>query len=202
MTILKYLLDQKFKYIFKYIYNIKMIVCLIIIIIILLVLLIIWWAYRRNSNCNNSELLNIQLKQPNILIKQNYMQSPPRHMGSIDDAIDEINASILNTPYNPSAAIENGHRELKKNENNNAPVGNVANSTDTSAPYAPPIPIYTESNIDSMDYDERNSVQSLNRNDPIRPIIGIMGRETFVDPYLREELDTTALKEWWGNGEY
>lgn len=177
-----------------------MIVCLIIIIIILLILLIIWWVYKRNSNCNNSELLNMKLRQPSML-KQNYTQYPP-HMGSIDDAIDEINASILKSPNNPSMVIENGHRELKKNENNAAPVGNVANSTDTSAPYASSMPIYKESNIDSMDYDERNSVQSLNRNDPLRPTIGIMRREAFVDPYLREELDTTALKEWWGNGEY
>jgi hypothetical protein len=94
-------------------------------------------------------------------------------------------------------------------ENNLVKSNTASNITNISAPQPPSmngingliIP-YEESNDNSIDYDEKNSYQLLKRNDPIRPIVGEIHRKSFVDPYIREELDTTAKKEWWGNGEY
>jgi len=161
-------------------------------------------VYKNNTNnCkNNFKSLNMHLNQPpGLNQRSNLRPHKKKYMGSIDDSVDEINKSVL-LNNSTSNGLLNGHRELNKNENNDAPAGNIADRTDTSTPYAPPIPIYKESNIDSLDYDERNSFQSLSRNDPLRPIIGIMGREAFMDPFLREELENTEAKEWWGNGEY
>jgi hypothetical protein len=93
----------------------------------------------------------------------------------------------------------------------------ASNITNISAPQPPsmnvftgqsigrvnnPIIKYEESNDNSIDYDEKNTYQLLKRNDPIRPIVGEINQKSFIDPYIREELDTTAKKEWWGNGEY
>ena len=126
----------------------------------------------------------------------------PKYICSIDDSIDEINKSILNKTLESNSALMNGHRDLKKNENRDAPVGNIANVTATSAPYAAPIPIYQENNTHSIDYDESNAFQGLARNDPLRPTIGIIDRGSMMDDFLREELEDAEGKEWWGNGEY
>jgi hypothetical protein len=189
-----------------------MIVCLIIIIIVLLIILCIWWVYRNNNyNCNknlfknsitslNSHLQHAQMIPAASMYKPMPM---PKYIGSIDDSIDEINKSILNKTLETNSALINGHRDLKKNENCDAPIGNIANVTATSAPYAPAIPSYTaENNTHDIDFDESNAFQGLARNDPLRPTIGIIDRGSMMDAFLREELADAEDKEWWGNGEY
>jgi cbb3-type cytochrome oxidase subunit 3 len=197
-----------------------MITILIVIIIILLIFGVIWYIY---SSKKNEAILNKQLP----ILHKNDIFIDNKYLGNIDNDVLEINNDILknkiilnNTSqpqsldkdvllFNPlnikndeSINLMNGYPQLKKGENAYAPEGNIYNSTDVSAPFAPPIGIYKESNKDMIDYDERNVYQSMSRNDPMRPIIGEIHRKQFVDPYLREELNTTEQKEWWGNGEY
>jgi hypothetical protein len=140
----------------------------------------------------------------NNLIKDSHTNYP----GSIDDAVNDINKDIMKQENNQSINLTNGHPELMQWENNLTANSKsmASNLTNISAPMPPqlngPIIPYEEANDNSIDYDEKNSYQLLKRNDPIRPIVGEIHRKSFVDPYLREELDTTAKKEWWGNGEY
>jgi hypothetical protein len=62
-------------------------------------------------------------------------------------------------------------------------------------------PPYKESNKTTIDFDEQNTYQGLSRNDPYRPINGLMNRKQMIDPYIREELEKEERKVWWGNGE-
>lgn len=190
-----------------------MIICLIIIIIILLLILCIWWVFRNNNYNNknsfksmNSHLQHMPMQQappmqpdPSTLAQ---VPIPTKYVGNIDDSIEEINNSILNNTLETNNALMNGHRDLQKNDNSNAPVGNITNVMDTNAPYAAPIPIYQEKNIHSIDYDEANSFQGLARNDPLRPTVGIIARGSMMDGFLREELEDAEDKEWWGNGDW
>lgn len=188
-----------------------MIVCLIIIIIILLIILCIWWVYRNNNyNCNknsfkslNSHLQHVPtMPAPTIPAPTIPAGLMPKYVGSIDDSIEEINKSILNKTLESNSALINGHRDLKKNENRNAPIGNIANITATNAPYASAIPIYSELSTNALDYDESNAFQGLARNDPLRPTIGIIDRGSMMDSFLREELEDAEGKEWWGEGDW
>ena len=125
--------------------------------------------------------------------------------GSIDNNINEINNNLLqNYKYNVPTPInlKSGHPDLKKNANKNAPKGNPFNRTNISAPYATPIMVKKELNADTLDFDEKNANFSLMRNDPYRPINGIMNRDKFMEPFLLEELKSEENKEWWGVGEY
>jgi hypothetical protein len=125
--------------------------------------------------------------------------------GSIDNNINEINNNLLqNYKYNVPTPInlKSGHPDLKKNANKNAPKGNPFNRTNISAPYATPIMVKKELNADTLDFDEKNANLSLMRNDPYRPINGIMNRDKFMEPFLLEELKAEESKEWWGVGEY
>jgi hypothetical protein len=183
------------------------VVCLIIVIIIIIILGIAFWLYNNKKNDTSEEhniiLLNTLLENRPKLDKY---QTHPRYEGSIDNDILDINKSIksalkTNLPIVPEN-IANGHPELRRNENANAPYGNAFNRTNISAPFATPIEVTKELNADILDFDEKNAYQSLGRNDPYRPINGIMNREKMMDPYLREELEEASKKEWWGNGEY
>ena len=125
--------------------------------------------------------------------------------GSIDNNINEINNNLLqNYKYNVPTPInlKSGHPDLKKNANKNAPKGNPFNRTNISAPYATPIMVKKELNADTLDFDEKNANFSLMRNDPYRPINGIMNRDKFMEPFLLEELKAEESKEWWSAGEY
>ena len=51
------------------------------------------------------------------------------------------------------------------------------------------------------DIDEQVPNQVRARNDPTRVVAGIMNRRKFLDPYLREELDETEDRRWWGRHE-
>lgn len=186
-----------------------MIICLIIIIIILLLILCIWWVFRNNKynyNKNSFKSLNSHLQHMPMETQHPTAPTQPsipaKYIGNIDDSIEEINNSILNNTLETNNALMNGHRDLKKNDNSNAPVGNITNVTATNAPYAAPIPIYQENNVHSIDYDEANSFQGLARNDPLRPTVGIIARGSMMDGFLREELEDAEDKEWWGNGDW
>ena len=184
-----------------------MIICLIIIIIILLLILCIWWAFRNNNynNKNSFKSLNNHLKHMPMQAQSPapaQSPKPAKYIGNIDDSIEEINNLILHNTLETNNALINGHRDLKKNDNINAPIGNITNVTATNAPYAPAIPIYQENNIHSIDYDEANAFQGLARNDPLRPTVGVIGRGSMMDGFLREELEDAEEKEWWGNGDW
>jgi len=160
--------------------------------------------------------LNSPLNSPLNLPMDNF--SNMEYPGNIDSDIMEINKDIIQHPNDQAISLTNGHPELTKWENDISNyVGregiNTSNLTNISAP----LPIdalvnpqldktaimpYQESNDNSIDYDEKNSYQLLKRNDPIRPIVGEIYRKSFLDPYFREELNTSEKKEWWGNGEY
>jgi len=204
-----------------------MIIYLVIVIIIILIIFGLWYFFR---NKNNSELLNSYLRQSQMPLQSpleinSIMEQMPLQMslktntdnypGNIDSAVMEINNDILQNSNNQSINLTNGHPELTTWENNlsNAVARegiNASNLTNISAPmdksaYAPingPMIPYQESNDNSIDYDEKNTYQLLKRNDPIRPIVGEINRKSFVDPYIREELEASAKKDWWGNGEY
>jgi hypothetical protein len=198
-----------------------MIIYLVIVIIIILILFGLWYFFK---NKNNSEVLNSYLRQSQMPLQiSSQIPSQMNYPGNIDSAVMEINNDILQNPNNQSINLTNGHPELTAWENNisNAVARkgiNASNLTNISAPmdksanapvygpmnnpaYNQMIP-YQESNDNSIDYDEKNTYQLLKRNDPIRPIVGEINRKSFVDPYIREELETTSKKEWWGNGEY
>ena len=53
-----------------------------------------------------------------------------------------------------------------------------------------------------IDGDDRLSYQSLSRNDPKRPIMGVTRRRSDMDKYLREEVDEEENRRWWGQNEY
>jgi hypothetical protein len=61
--------------------------------------------------------------------------------------------------------------------------------------------IYSSSQY-PIDGDERLSYQSLSRNDPKRPIMGVTRRRRDMDKYLREEVDEEENRRWWGQDEY
>lgn len=127
------------------------------------------------------------------------------YSGSIDNSINEINNNLLqNYKYNVPTPInlKSGHPDLTKDANKNAPKGNPFNRTNISAPYATPIMVKKELNADTLDFDEKNANFSLMRNDPYRPINGIMNRDKFIEPFLLEELKAEESKEWWSAGEY
>jgi len=192
-----------------------MIIFLVIIIIILIIIGCVWWFFIRNKNNNKSTaLLNSYLRQ--YQPKSNFVEhNESSYPGNIDNAIEEINNNIMQHPNEQSVNLTNGHPELMEWENNFIQANSdsmASNLTNISGPIPPsmnpintvngPVIPYKESNDNSIDYDEKNSYQLLKRNDPIRPIVGEIHRKSFVDPYIREELETTAKKEWWGNGEY
>lgn len=190
-----------------------MIIFLVVIIIILLIIGVVWWCFIRNKG-DNTALLNSYLRSeindsPQLEINNSGNSdnsdnsgNSDNYPGNIDNAISEINNNIIQYPNEQLINLTNGHPELMTWENKNKNT-NANNLTNISAPLANGSSIkYQESNDNSIDYDEKNTYQLLKRNDPIRPIVGEIHRKSFVDPYLREELETTSKKEWWGNGEY
>jgi len=52
-----------------------------------------------------------------------------------------------------------------------------------------------------IDGDETLAYQNMSRNDPVRAISGITKRRRFLDPYLREEVDESEDRFWWGQKE-
>ena len=138
--------------------------------------------YNNDSNANNLlKISKIQNISPNNI----------KYRGGIDNDISDINKSLCTN----NVFLENGHPELTRNGSANS----IFNKTDK---FAPITHIKNQDHIDILDYDEQNANQSLTRNDPYRPINGIIQRIKMVDPYLREELEKESKKEWWGNGEY
>jgi hypothetical protein len=192
-----------------------MIIYLVIIIVILLILCGLWYFIR---NKNNPEILNsylspFQLIKPPMPPIEDSQLNNFSYPGNIDRDIMEINNNIIQHPNDQAINLTNGHPELSAWENNISNyVGreglNASNLTNISGPF--PVDVltngsiipYQESNDNSIDYDEKNTYQLLKRNDPIRPIVGEINRKSFVDPYIREELENAEKKEWWGNGEY
>ena len=186
-----------------------MIVCLIIIITIIIICIIAYLLYTNSSNGNKNQFnhmrppYNGNMPYSGNMHKNHFTNMP--YSGNIDNDINEINNNLVkNYKYNvaPPINLKSGHPELKKNENANAPKGNPFNRTNISAPYATPTMVTKELNADTLDFDEKNANLSLMRNDPYRPINGIMNRESWIDPFLREELKSEENKEWWGAGEY
>lgn len=55
---------------------------------------------------------------------------------------------------------------------------------------------------DPIGGDERMTRNSLARNDPVRPTIGLMRRRREMEQYFAEELDEAENSVWWGNHEY
>ena len=175
-----------------------MIVAFIVIIIIILLLIILyWWFFSRQNNSVTVIKPDVAIENP---IKPQYIISPeyisyPQYKGNIDNKIDYINSTLKDKI--PPINIENGHTELNPNDNNNK-FGIPFNRTNISAPSVLP---YKELNKTTIDFDEQNTYQGLSRNDPYRPINGIMNRQKMLDPYIRDELNKEEKKQWWGNGE-
>lgn len=176
-----------------------MIVAFIVIIIIILLLIILyWWFFSRQNNTTTIIKPDVSIETPPILSPQYIIPSPhinSQYKGNIDNKIDYINSTLKDkiSPIN----IENGHTELSVNDNKNK-FGIPFNRTNISAPSVLP---YKELNKSTIDFDEQNTYQGLGRNDPYRPINGIMNRQKMIDPYIRDELDKEEKKQWWGNGE-
>ena len=202
-----------------------MIICIIIIIIIIIICVIAYLIYNNNRSNNNSNQYLIPSKNQfsnglsaygsGISAYESGLSayesgrsaygSGHSYGGSIDNSINEINNNLLqNYKYNvpPPINLKSGHPDLTKNANKNAPKGNPFNRTNISAPYATPIMVKKELNADTLDFDEKNANFSLMRNDPYRPINGIMNRDKFMEPFLLEELKSEENKAWWGVGEY
>lgn len=53
----------------------------------------------------------------------------------------------------------------------------------------------------ARDGDEKAAGQARWRNDPNRPIEGVLRRRRDLDPILRDELDEDGEREWWGRHE-
>jgi hypothetical protein len=135
-----------------------------------------------NSNANNLlKISKIKDLTPNNI----------KYRGGIDNEISDINKSLNIS----NVFVDNGHPELKKNGSANS----VFNKTDK---FAPITHIKNQDHVDLLDFDEQNANQGLTRNDPYRPTNGTIQRIKMVAPYIKEEFEKEAQKEWWGNGEY
>jgi len=150
-----------------------MIICLIIIITIIIICIIAYLLYTNSSNGNKNQFNHMRLPY-------NGMPYSSMHKNHF------TNMPYSGTPY--SGNIDNDINEI----NNNL----VKNYKYNVAP-----PINLKSGHPDLKKNE-NANLSLMRNDPYRPINGIMNRESWIDPFLREELKSEENKEWWGAGEY
>jgi len=186
-----------------------MIVTFIVIIIIILILIIIFWWFWIKPQSNVNVIPDPKIDINDIIYKKN-CQIYDKHdkencqiydkayNGNIDNNINYINHTLKTNKYKPPFNVLSGHSELSQYENSNAPYGIPYNRTNISAPANPP---YKESNKSTLDYDEQNTYQGLSRNDPYRPINGLMDKKRYLNPYLVEELEKEERREWWGNGE-
>ena len=114
------------------------------------------------------------------------MVAPQRYRGAID--IDEYDT-------------EPGHHDRDSDENDRAPYGNPFNLNRVGAPHAAGPCLDDEANDDELDGDERINYQALSRNDHSRATTGTMGRKTYLDSYIREEVTEEEGREWWGHHE-
>jgi hypothetical protein len=197
---------------------------IVIIIIILILIILFWWFWvkpqsnvnvmpeptldindiiRKKANCHMCNKENCHMcdkENCHMCDKHSNGKANCDNMynGNINDKINYINHTLKTHKYKPPINVLSGHTELNPDENNNVPYGIPYNRTNISAPANPP---YKESNNTTIDYDEQNTYQGLGRNDPYRPINGIMNRKKYINPYLIEELEREERKEWWGNGE-
>ena len=168
-----------------------------------MLIVIFWWLWVKPKSTENIDNTDNALNISDILYKKNNNEIKNNNIinnynGSINDKINYINSTLKTYKINPPFNVISGHSELTPDENNNAPYGIPFNRTNISSPANPP---YKELNNTTIDYDEKNIYQGLGRNDPYRPINGIMNRANMIDPYIRDELDKEERKEWWGNGE-
>lgn len=180
---------------------------IVIVIIILILIILFWWFWvKPQSNVNTTPEPTLDINDiihKKIHDKANCQMCDKANCdnmynGNINDKINYINHTLKTNKYRPPFNVLSGHTELNPDENNNVPYGIPYNRTNISAPANPP---YKESNNTTLDYDEQNTYQGLGRNDPYRPINGLMNKKKYINPYLIEELEREERKEWWGNGE-
>ena len=144
------------------------------------------------QNTSKQKIYNQKIYNQNNASNKNNASKHSLYPGNIDNEIS-ITGTDIQSKY--------GFKDLGKNENSNAPEGNPFNMMNISAPLAPPIPVDSEANADTLDYDEQNVYQGTHRNDATRVAAGTMNRLTMMTPYLSEELTSTENEVWWGEHE-
>lgn len=167
--------------------------------ILILIVLFLGASYHLQDGENflSHNIFIPQLRSADI----SHSRSPPRqyHHPKADTSIHvpPLSGGYLGAIDNEF--IDEGHSDARIDDV--IPEGNRFISSRISAPPSDEVCIDDEANDEELDGDERINYQSLSRNDSTRVTAGTVNRTRMMNNYLREEVEETEARPWWGRHE-